>query len=159
MHGPWTRQHLKDLQIIGRNNVRGTSVAATSNVMPTSLITSANNLHFFTLDLNLFDAKAVNNKVLAIPKPSRTRKLIEAERAVAPSLPTPTPSNTLCVAKMALICVDRSCIHDQIQKLRKPGGVLSGNPTGKNVLLIKDSTFLKSRISLTRLDFQCLLDG
>ena len=34
-----------------------------------------------------------------IPQPSLTKKLNNADRAVAPSFPTPTPSKIFCVAR------------------------------------------------------------
>jgi hypothetical protein len=52
------------LQIIGRKNVCGTSVAATSKVIPKSTIRSANRRHLLISALNLEDAKELKSKLV-----------------------------------------------------------------------------------------------
>mmetsp|Transcript_13972 Transcript_13972/g.21789 ORF Transcript_13972/g.21789 Transcript_13972/m.21789 type:complete len:226 (-) Transcript_13972:62-739(-) len=123
-------------QIIGRNNAGGKLVAATSRVIPKSTIMSAKSLHLFMSDLNREAATQVKRRFAAIPQPSRTMKFINADNAVAPSRPTPTPSNTRCVARTPLNCVDKSWVQDHIEKGRYPTGVLEGYPAGRNVDLI-----------------------
>ena len=88
-------------EIIGRKKEPGTkdAVLITSSVIPMSTIMSAKSRHRFTSVRNRDDAADVKSSVAAIPQPSRTMNEINADNAVAPSLPTPTPSNTRWVAK------------------------------------------------------------
>lgn len=141
----WEATLLRALQMLPKHN-KGKNIlpnagANISIVMPTVNMISDTYFHLLMLCLldwylcqssseykcngmygqayrKLLDAYDVNISLPAIPAMSRTRKLRVAESAVAPDLPTPTPSKTLCVASterrdVIRYCMLSSSIHER----------------------------------------------
>ena len=90
------------------NGMVNTDGATISNVIPKSTIMSAKYFHRFTFLRKLCETYEVNRSEAAIPQPSRIKKFIVADNAVAPDRPTPTPCKMRWVANTERREVERS---------------------------------------------------